>query len=266
MGKGYKCGGAGSGLDFRIQIYPSKEAMETAAPLNKTLGVVTNVPVTGWNIGGEKPTDPSVGFLLIRTGVSSLGELNILAYNNIQICPIAAEQYTIEGWTERTAGTYLHGSWKPWEPEAVYLFRAGDQNVELTGGWKGIDPAAATISCSSSYQSEDGIYVSTSTQNTVDLSDFGVLSVVVDSYDDYFYVHLKDSSGQKILTTTADGTGEVTINLSSVITPCFIVLESLGLDSGGWASTSFIVSEVKLLKADPTQEMQAALTVLGVDV
>lgn len=264
MGKGYKCGGAGSGLDFRIQVYPTQEAMAAAAPANKTFGIVTDADVTGWSIDRFEPAEPAVGLLWIETGMSSLGAVNVLAYNSIRICPVAAHQYTADGWVDRHGETFLDGTWINWEPETVYLFRAGDQNVEITGGWSGVDLAAETI-----YLSRGGNYdvsVSSRTNDAVDLTDFGVLSVVVDSYFEDFEVTLEDSSGNKIATAKPAEPGTITMNLGNITGSYFICLHSWSHDNDGALSTAFTVSEVKLLKNDPVQEMKEALTVLGVEV
>ena len=270
MGKGYKCGGAGSGLDFRIQIYPTQEAMTAAAPANKTFGIITDA-YTGWSIDRFEPAEPAVGLLWIETGMSSLGAINALAYNSIQIRPIAAHQYTADGWVDRHGETFLDGTWVNWEPETVYLFRAGDQNVEITGGWTDVDPASETIYRSYAAQQSYGASVSSQTLKSIDLSNFTILRVVLDNYNERFSCYLKDLEGKTISSVTASEPGELIMSIGNVSGSYFICFESSSSDYGNdqdghYVSTHFTISEVQLLKNDPVQEMQKALAVLGVEV
>lgn len=138
MGIGYKMGGTGGELAFRVAAYPTEQALLAAVPPDGTLGIVTEQVITGWSIRGTAPEGPALGHLWIRSGSSSLGAFDALTRDSLIIQPIGAYQWTGEDWADRLGKTFF-GGWKDWEPETAYLYRAWDQNEALTGGWFGTD-------------------------------------------------------------------------------------------------------------------------------
>ena len=269
MGKGYKHGGAGAGVSFRVKTYSTQEILAAATPADNTLGIVTDVPVSGWTISSTAPDNPEYGHLWIRNGSSSMGSLNALRSNTILLCPVAAQQYTDAGWTDRPGATFLDGSWKEWGPNDVYLFRAGDQNVELTGGWSGISLTASIIKMSESSEQwgGGGATVASSTNKAVDLTQFAALRICVDSYYQDFSVIFTDIDGEKTAEKNASSPGTMLIDLTNISGAHYITLQAYSYASDGASmSVNFKVSEVQLLAADSVQMMESALTVLGVDV
>lgn len=269
MAKGFRCGPGGA-LSIRIAAYATQALMDAASPPERTLGIVTDQAITGWSISPGKPDTTQVGFVWIRTGQSSIGAVNVLAYNELLLCPLGAQQLTADGWTERVGKTFSQGSWREWEPEVTYLFTPGDLHEDITGGWSGIESGAESLSLSV-YKQASGVgvggTVSTVTGKAVDLTDFGVLEVTLDNCDKDFAVSLLDDGGNVISTAAADGTsGTVTMNLGGIAGAYYISLKAEGSYFNNYSSASFDVSEVKLINQSMDDEMAAALNVLGVDV
>ena len=249
MGHCYMGNSGGVALNFRVVAYSTESEMSSATPRDNTMGIVTDTKITEWIISKAAPENPTAGMLWIETGETSLGQVDVLKTNSIIICPIAAHQYTAGGWVDRVGKTF-RGTWIAWEPEAVYLFRPGNQCTDITGGWNGIDAAAEKLYKYLSIQTDESAWTYTTTEKLVDLTEYGLLSVTVDEYHSNFQVLLLDSSGKQKAVVSAQSPGIVKMNLAGISGSFYIRLYSDSHNSGGWASTSFAVSEVKLLKAE----------------
>lgn len=260
MGYCYLNGLGGAALNFRVVPYSTEAEMNAATPRHSTIGIVTDVKITEWIISKTAPKNPSPGMLWIEPGTTSLGAVDVLKTNSIIICPISAYQYISDIWVEKIGKTYLDGTWRSWEPESTYLFTAGNQYTDITGGWSGINQSAQTLSLSVDKQASStgvGGYVSTTTAIKVNVSEFGVLSVTVDACDKYFTVSVRDDSGNAI--ASAHGTtGVIMMDLANVTGSYYIKLEADGSYYNGRSTASFTVSEVKLVNMS-LEEMEALI-------
>jgi hypothetical protein len=255
MGKGYNCGGSGkTELGFRVTIYPTETVLMADVPAGLTVGVVTDEPITGWWIGGDPPEEPKIGLLWIVNGASSMGAFNALRRNGIQVNPIGAYQYTTDGWKDKAARTCVNGIWLPWEPDVVYLFKSGNQYIDITGGWSGVEAASETLSVSAYYKVDSvGVpgRVSTQTQSAVDLTNYGLLCVVLDACNKDFSVFLVDDSGNTIARKTADSVpGTVMLDLRNISGSYYIRLHADGSYADGYGAASITASEVRLVAAE----------------
>lgn len=264
MAKGFRCGPGGGTLAIRITAYATQNAMDAATPPEQTFGIITDQAITGWSCSPERPETDKIGYLWIQTGSSSTGSVNALAYNEIKICPLSAEQRTENGWVVRTGKTFAGGNWKPWGPEVAYLFTAGNQHVDLTGGWNGIDLSAQTLSLAVDKQATGtgvGGYVSTVTAKKIDISNYGAISATVDACDKLFTLSVRDDSDNVVAKVT--GTiGVITLDISDITGSYYVKLEADGSYYNGRSTARFDVSEVALLK----QDLRNSLNILGVTV
>lgn len=121
-------GGGGAALNFKV-------VGGTSEPANKkenTIWINTSTPITDWVFSATQPTAAS-GRVWISTGTSSHVEFNALKKNGIQVYPISAKQYVSGAWVDKTAKSYQNGKWVEW---ITYLYDAGDEYTDLTGGWE----------------------------------------------------------------------------------------------------------------------------------
>ena len=265
MAKGFRCGPGGGAMVFRVAAYVTQDAMDAATAPEQTLGIITDQAITGWSISPDRPETEKIGFVWIQMGRSSTGAVNALAYNEIRICPLAAQQLTENGWIDRVGKTYLNEAWVAWGPEVTYLFTAGNQHTDLTGGWSDIDLSAQTLTLSvdkAATSTGAGGYVSTITGKRVDVSAFGALYATVEACDKIFTLSLRDDQGNAVAKTT--GTiGVITLDISTVSGSYYIMLEAYGSYYNGRSTAAFTVSEVALAKQDVNSRMSAALDIWG---
>lgn len=252
--------GSGVALNFNLVGYTSVEKLKVATPATNTIGIVTEINITGWIFSPSEPSYPHNGRVWIKTGTASSCAFNALKKNGIYICPISAHQYIGDEWVERTAMSYSDGRWIKWTDDVTYLFKNGDQNDDITGGWSGVATGASAISIWwEGYVSSAGVGGSCSTQTNsmVDLTSYSVLTVTLDACDNKFYIRLLDSSGQIVASKAADKTsGVYTLDLSEISGAYYIQFHADGsyLGSAGETgsahrgSAGFNVSEVKLIK------------------
>lgn len=133
MGTGFKHGAGGSNpLAFKVIAYATEEERSAATPKENTVGIITADKITSWAFAVTEPEAPEEGMVWFVTDKYSSGSFNALKKNDLQICPVFARQYIGGAWVEKSAKSWLDGSWVDW---ARYLYNNGDEINDLTGGW-----------------------------------------------------------------------------------------------------------------------------------
>ena len=124
MGTGKKRGGTGGGtaLNFKVLAYATEEALLADAPKENTIGIITDVDITGYYFIETEPEGMSEGEVWITTGASSAVEFNALKKNAVQVYPLYAKQYVDGAWVHVTAMIYQGGAWAEW---ILYLYNKG---------------------------------------------------------------------------------------------------------------------------------------------
>lgn len=121
-------GGGGANLNFKVVGGLSRPTN----PNENTIWVSTDVKIPSYALAASAPTAPVAGMVWIKTGAASGVAFNAIKKNEVVVYPSACYQYIDSIWVSKKATTYQNGEWKEW---AVYLFNAGDECVDVTGGW-----------------------------------------------------------------------------------------------------------------------------------
>lgn len=129
MGIGFKHGSGGGSLNFDVIAYATEALLLAAAPMENTIGIVSDVPVSGWAFGASAPENPNEGMVWIRTGITSAVAFNALKTNALWVCPIDAKQYIGGAWVNVTAKSYQNGTWVSW---LLWLVQAGNAQQAVT--------------------------------------------------------------------------------------------------------------------------------------
>ena len=190
-------GGGGTPLDFKIVAYATEEELLADTPMENTIGVITDVPITGYRFSAAEPEVLVEGMVWIKTGVTSSVEFNIVKNDEIIICPLDAHQYINSTWVFIFPMSYLNNSWNNW---IVYLYRNGSEFNTLTGGWEINQTCGGTITKNSNSVSFDVYGVSSkntygiiNTVEMIDLTEFSKLTINSDwtSSTDNGYTRLR---------------------------------------------------------------------------
>ena len=133
MSEGYIIGGGGSSLNFKV-IAVSSELLLPATAKENTIAVITTAPITSYVFSSTAPTSPAEGMVWFATGTASTVGFNAIKKDSLWVYPTGCQQYVSGAWIAKTTKTYRDGAWVTW---SRYLYNAGDECVDITGGWIG---------------------------------------------------------------------------------------------------------------------------------
>ena len=126
----FSSGGAGGGgLNFRVIGNPPP-----ASPKVNDIWIDTDVPITGYHFQTNQPENMVPGDVWIFTGTTSTVAFSATKKNPVMIYPLSAKQYIDGVLVDKSAKSWQIGGWVDWFT-GVYLFNAGNQHTDLTGGW-----------------------------------------------------------------------------------------------------------------------------------
>ena len=128
MAKGFKRGGGANPLNFKLV----GGTTQPSNPKENTIWISTENKITSWIFSATEPATKTEGMVWICTGTSSHVEFNALKKNGVQVYPISAKQYIDGAFVSKTAKSYQNGSWTDF---IAYLYNAGDEFTDITGGW-----------------------------------------------------------------------------------------------------------------------------------
>ena len=122
-------------LNFDIVAYANEEELLADTPMENTIGVITDTPITGYKFSATEPESMNDGEVWIVTGDDSSVAFDIV--EGAEIYPLSVKQYVSDAWVNKTAMSYQNGEWVNW---VFYLFIKGNEHTELTGGWVSLSP------------------------------------------------------------------------------------------------------------------------------
>jgi hypothetical protein len=242
----------GTGLNIRV-IGGTAEPSTTK---ENVIWVNTESEITSWGFGPSEPESPVEGVVWFRTGNSGPVGFDILKTNSVIVYPSCAHQYVAGEWVEVEVKIYQDGGWVDFPTEIFYLLKDGNQYIDITGGWTGIDSAATVLSKSgedTTPQAGCPVYLNTCTINKIDMTDYNLMSVQVDALDANIQIRLLEESGyiDTYIATSESfaGAGIATLNLQDISGSYCIGFWIEGTyHSTSSATASFTISEVKLEK------------------
>ena len=173
-------GGGGAALNFKVLQYQTEEELLAATPMENTIGVVTDIPITSWIFSSTEPTPAVPGMVWFGTDRASNVDFNALKKNTLQVYPIHAKQYVNNEWINRTTYSRHGGKWVIWIKQLVFDLNA-DKWITVSG--KNFSHSLSNnedgaLILSTSKQSEVATYYSARCYvDPVDLSDYDKLVV-----------------------------------------------------------------------------------------
>ena len=131
------CGVGGGGLNFQVVGGTTQPEI----PKENTIWVNTDTDITSYVFSATNPSNPSAGMVWIVVGASSTASFPATSKNPIMVYPIGGKQYVGGVWVDKTAKSYQNGTWVDW---ILYLYKPGDECINVTGGWIAVAEAVAT--------------------------------------------------------------------------------------------------------------------------
>lgn len=169
-------GGGGAALNFKVV----GDTSQPANPKENTIWVNTSTPITDWVFSATQPSAAN-GRVWISTGTYSTVEFNALKKNGIQVYPLSAKQYVNGALTDVPCFIYLGGAWKELAHK-LYVYNAGDQCTDVTGGWTKVEGGGEKISFDSTkitfdYGTSGGRSAAAYTVKKIDVSKYKTMVV-----------------------------------------------------------------------------------------
>lgn len=118
---------------------------QPASPVNNTLWVNTDVPITRWDFSSDEPVKRSNGQVWFDVDVSSRMEFNAIQKNEIRTCPTACHQLIDNQWVSKDAALYTQGQWIRW---MLYVYDNGkihSGTIQSNDGKNAVELNATTI-------------------------------------------------------------------------------------------------------------------------
>lgn len=224
-------GGAGASLGCTVKAYVS-ELLLPAAGKENDIAIITETPITEWQMRSDQPTTRSDGTALIGGEVWIKTDdqgvtWNALKKNGIFVCPVRCEQHVDGAWASKGIKIYKGSAWT--DTWGGYLFKDGEEYVDVTGGWVGFKPGTGDYA--SHAQKTEGLlrlYVyqfydyidGFGTVNPINLDAYTTLHVYVASATPFIRIGacpvLDDTAWDLGAVTQVTVTGEATLSISSL--------------------------------------------------
>lgn len=242
MAKGFKHGGSGMPLNFKVVGNP-----QPTNPKENTIWVNTDTKITSYVFSATQPSSPAAGMVWICVDEKSSVKFNALKRNGLEVYPLRAKQYVSSKWVDVTAKSYQGGKWVDWWNGELY--KKGDEYTPVTGGWKaeakqGESSTSSTAKAPTVTRGTDDIKFAMTTSNSagiarttnaIDLSKFSKLTVTGTIYNgDSYEVMMALVVWSKIGTYYLDNivarknvpvktsTSKLEIDVSSINSSCYI--------------------------------------------
>ncbi len=140
--------GGGANLNFRITQYAPDTDLSNFIGKTNEIAVLTATPIADWSISMTEPLVPATGDVWIKTGTSSLNNIEALKKHSIKLNLQGAYQYETGAWVRKKAYLWQGGRWNDMD---IFLFDNGDQCTDRTGGWTKSLGDAAEINITNAY-------------------------------------------------------------------------------------------------------------------
>lgn len=171
-------GAISTGVELNFDVVPGLTQPGTAA--DNTIWVKTE-KIGAWYFSTTQPDGMQKWDVWFQTGTTSKVEFNALKKNGIQVYLLGAKQYVNGALTDVPCFIYLGGEWKDLVSN-LYVYNAGDQCNDVTGGWTKVEGGAEKVSFDNkkitfTYGSGSGRSAAAYTVNKIDVSKYKTMVV-----------------------------------------------------------------------------------------
>lgn len=113
-------------LNYSILAYKNLNNLMSSKPEENTIGIITDIPITTWQLGAEMPVNPIEGMIWIETGTSqTAGSFPSLKLDNNTFNPVnpwAAYQYINYNWEMKDAMIYIDSQWRDFNAIPIFTY------------------------------------------------------------------------------------------------------------------------------------------------
>lgn len=208
-------GGGGTGLNLKVV----GGTTQPENPRENTIWINTDTAITGYVLSPTQPESVAEGVVWLKTADEGV-EINVGKKNAVLLHLADGKLYTGGTWANVEGWAYAGGNWQQFAFERLYLFRAGVDNTELTGGWtsdgytdNGTKNYYGTVKIADDYiefVSKSPGYRGGGTAKKVDLQGFRKITAIcsssnTDGTSDFGISNIKDANRNKSVATIDGG-------------------------------------------------------------
>ena len=232
MAKGFKHGaGGGTSLNFEVICNPQPETAK-----ENTIWVDTD-KINNYYFSATQPENMAEYDVWFSLDISSNVAFSATKKNSIMVYPLSAKQMVSGELVDKTAKSWQGGEWVDW---IKYLYDAGNQFIDVTGGWEGKHTISGSTTSSSKLAVNDDHLTVTNlsggsfgavTSKKINLTNFKYIHAEVkgqprvscaDSYPTSTSNFKADYASDSVLSTKT----KVTCDISGVDGECYIAVAS----------------------------------------
>lgn len=250
----------GAGLNLKVVGGTSAPS----SPKENTIWVNTATAINGYAFSATAPTSPVAGMVWFSVGADSTAPMNIDKKNTVMLYPVACKQYVGGAWVRKIAQTYLNGAWADW---MLVIWDNGD-NETATGGWTSqyfnssgsadyssgnVSVLNGTVTLTTNNSGSIGGQ-SYTTIDAIDITPYKTMKIyITDGVDNgYGYTSTaffgvttartgtaqwtEKKAGTSIVPSTAKAQTFVTVDVTNVNEPCYILA---AIEKGGGAVATY---------------------------
>lgn len=122
--------GGGGGLNLKVV----GGTTQPASPRENTIWVSTTTVITGYVLSPTQPETGTEGMVWLKTADTGV-EINVGRKNAVLLHLASGMLYSGSAWKNVECSAFSNGVWTQFSFLRVYLYNAGNQCKELTGGW-----------------------------------------------------------------------------------------------------------------------------------
>lgn len=114
-------------LNYSVVAFSDiKTLLASSNIMENTIGIVTTTPISTWQLGADRPSNPIEGMVWIETGTSqTAGSFASLKLNNNTFAPVnpwAAYQYINYNWILKDAMIYINSLWSDFNTIPIFTY------------------------------------------------------------------------------------------------------------------------------------------------
>lgn len=239
------------GVELWVKTYSSDTALKAASAPDNTVGIVTSVSLSNWQVVDVLPTTQTSGVAYIVAGSGTAVTIGRRLNLHLKECRLNGNLMNAY---IRKNGAWVQFS-NSWDG---YYFKSGDEYDSITGGWTSdgysyleFTPVAGTVGSTLKAAITKGYEMSAvGTANKVSLKDVDTLRITVTGASSaeklrFFVLSTKDLGDMVKEVSLVGASGEKTIDVSGLTGSYYLALAAIGTGGSTSYSISATVSSVK---------------------
>ena len=238
------------GVELWVKTYSSDTALKAASAPDNTVGIVTSVSLSNWQVVDALPTTQTSNVAYIVAGSGTAVTVGRRLNLHLKECRLNGK--LMNAYIRKDGAWVQFGS--SWDGS---YFNAGEQYQDITGGWTSngysyleFTPVAGTVGSALNVAISKYYEMSVlGTANKVSLKDVDTLRITVSAASNAeklrFYVLSSKNLSDSVRELSFAGAGEKTVDVSGLTGSYYLAVAAIGVGASNPYNLSATVTKVK---------------------